>query len=232
VPESGFASTERRNIAARWAFSAERELNMRASTAYFAGAGTIIVAIVAGLGGGLLMADIMGAKSPKPGAEMTRLERRMSPEPIKAAEAPPEPVPYLAAAPAANVAAPPAQAQPQVEAAHSAPNAAQPADTSAPVPPASPAPQVAAAPVAQPAAPEKTAAPVAAFARARDADIKRAEDRRRAERRQQWAERRRQRQPELKAVEEKVREDTEPRQEPAVEPVKIEMPLIRLFGPD
>jgi hypothetical protein len=209
---------------------------MRASTAYFAGAGTIIVAIVAGLGGGLLMADIMGAKSPKPGTEMTRLERRMSPEPIKAAEAPPEPVPYLAAAPpappgpGAAVAAAPAQVQPQTEVAKSAP--AQPADTSTTVPPASPALQVAAAPVAQPAAPEKTAAPVDAFARARDADIKRAEDKRRAERRQQWAERRRQKQQELKAVEEKVREDIESRQEPAVEPVKIEMPQIRLFGPD
>jgi hypothetical protein len=208
---------------------------MRISTAYFAGAGTIIVAIVAGLGGGLLMADIMGAKSPKPGTEMTRLERRMSPEPIKAAEAPAEPVRYLAAAPpapAADVAAPPAQAQPQIEAANSAPNAAQPADSSAAIPPARPAPQVAAAPVAQPAAPEKTAKPDDAFARARDADIKRAEARHRAERRQQWAERRRQRQQELKAVEENVREDTEARQEPAVEPVRMEMPQIRLFGPD
>jgi hypothetical protein len=206
---------------------------MRASTAYFAGAGTIIVAIVAGLGGGLLMADIMGAKSPKPGTEMTRLERRMSPEPIKAAEAPPEPVPYLAAAPpgpGAAVAAAPAQVQPQTEVAKSAP--AQPADTSTTVPPASPAPQIAAAPVAQPAAPEKIATPADALARARDADIRRAEDKRRAERRQQWAERRRQKQQELKAVEQKVREDIEPRQEPAVEPVKIEMPQIRLFGPD
>jgi hypothetical protein len=87
--------------------------------------------------------------------------------------------------------------------------------------------------VAQPVTPEKIAAPDEAFARARDADIKRAEARRRAERRQQWAERRRQRQQqELKAVEEKVREDTEPRQEPAIEPVRIEMPQIRLFGPD
>src|SRR6201999_918137 len=108
-----------RNIEARWAFSAEREPSMRVSTAYFAGAGTILVAIVAGLGGGLVIADIMGAKSPKPGTEMTRLEGRMSPEQIKAVEAPPEPVPYLAAAPpapAANVAPPPAQAQPQIEA--------------------------------------------------------------------------------------------------------------------
>jgi hypothetical protein len=120
-----------------------------------------------------------------------------------------------------------------MEAANSAPTAAQPADTSATVPPASPAPQVAAVPVAQPVTPEKIAAPDEAFARARDADIKRAEARRRAERRQQWAERRRPRQQqELKAVEEKVREDTDPRQEPAIEPVRIEMPQIRLFSPD
>jgi hypothetical protein len=208
---------------------------MRVSTAYFAGAGTILVAIVAGLGGGLVIADIMGAKSPKAGTEMTRLERRMSPEPIKAAEASTEPVPYLAAAPpapAANIVAPPAQAQPQVEAANSAPpTAAQPADTSASIQPASPAPQ-AAAPVTPSVAPEKTAAaPEDAFARAQAADARRAEDKRRAERRQQWAERRRQRQQqELKAVEEKVREDSEPRQQLTAEPVRIEMPLIRLFG--
>jgi len=208
---------------------------MRASTAYFAGAGTIIVAIVAGLGGGLVIADIMGAKSPKPGTEMTRLERRMSPEPIKAAEAPPEPVPYLAAAqpsaPGAAVAAAPVPAQPQTEVANSAP--AQPADTPAAVQPASPAPQVAAAPAASPAAQEKAAAPEVAFAKARDADVRRAEEKRSTERRQQWAERRRQRQQqELKAVEDKVREDTEPKQQLTAEPVRIEMPLIRLFGPD
>ena len=57
---------------------------MRASTAYFAVAGTVVMAIVAGLSGGLLMADIISPKSPKQRTEMTRLERRMSPEPIKA----------------------------------------------------------------------------------------------------------------------------------------------------
>jgi hypothetical protein len=80
---------------------------------------------------------------------------------------------------------------------------------------------------------EQTAAPEDAFAKARDADVRRAVEKRRVERRQQWAEKRRQRQQqELRAVEGKAREETEPRQEFAVEPVKIEFPRIRLFDPD
>ena len=54
---------------------------MRASTAYFAGAGTVIAAIAAGVGGGLLIADMVSPKTPK--TELSRLERRMSPEPIQ-----------------------------------------------------------------------------------------------------------------------------------------------------
>src|ERR1700730_7611867 len=96
---------------------------MRAATAYFAGAGTVIAAIVAGVGGGLLIADMLSPKSPKQGTEMTRLERRMSPEPIPAA-APSEPVPYLSApqpsAPSKIVAAAPPLAPAQTEAATSA----------------------------------------------------------------------------------------------------------------
>jgi len=62
--------------------------------------------------------------------------------------------------------------------------------------------------------------------------VKRAEQRK-SERRQRWAEKRRQRQQqELRAVEEIVREDTLPSQEFAAEPVRIEMPQSRLFGPD
>jgi hypothetical protein len=74
--------------------------------------------------------------------------------------------------------------------------------------------------------------------KARDADVRRearrgAEEKRKAERRQQWAERRRPRQDqELRDVEAKVREETEPRQVFAAEPVKLEMPRIRLFGPE
>jgi hypothetical protein len=207
---------------------------MRASTAYFAGAGTVVAAIVGGVGGGLLIADMIHPKSPKQGTEMTRLERRMSPEPIQAAPGPSEPVQYLAApqlsAPGAAVAAAPAQAQ--TETVNSESTRAQPVNTSAATQREAPAPQPA-APAAQPVALEQTAAPEDAFAKARDADVRRAVEKRRVERRQQWAEKRRQRQQqELRAVEGKVREETEPRQEFAVEPVKIEFPRIRLFDPD
>ena len=69
----------------------------------------------------------------------------------------------------------------------------------------------------------------------RDADAKPAVDKHRFERRRQWAERRREprrHEQDLDAVEQSVREDTEPRREFAVEPAKIEMPRIRLFGAD
>jgi hypothetical protein len=53
---------------------------MRSATAYFAGAGTVIAAITAGLGGGLLISNIVSPQQPKQGSsEVTRLERRMSP---------------------------------------------------------------------------------------------------------------------------------------------------------
>ncbi len=200
---------------------------MRASTAYFAGAGTVIAAIVAGVGGGLVIADMISPKSSKQGTETTRLERRMSAEPIQAAPGPSEPVQYLAtpqlSAAVAPVAAAPAQAQAQTEAGDSGSTRAQPAI-------ARPAVSQAATSVAQPAAREQTAAPENALAMARAAEAKRAMERRRAERRQQWAEKRRQRQQqELRAVEQTVREDTEPRQFVA-EPVRMQAPQFRLFG--
>lgn len=201
---------------------------MRASTAYFAGAGTVIVAIVAGVGGGLLMADVISPKSSKQGNEMSRLERRMSTEPIQAAT-PSESVPHQAApaAPVTTVAAGPAQTsgQTQTEAVNSTPTPNQPVDTSASAKPEAPAPQ--------PAATQQTATTEDAVAKARDADVKRAEEKRKSERRQQLAEKRRQRhQQELRAVAERVREDTLPRQEFAAEPMPMEMPQIRLFGTD
>jgi len=57
-------------------------------------------------------------------------------------------------------------------------------------------------------------------------------EKRRADRRQQWAEKRRYQQrqeQELRDVEQKVREQTEPAQAFAAEPVKLDMPRIRLF---
>jgi hypothetical protein len=183
---------------------------MRTSTAYFAGVGTVMAAVVAGLGGGLLISNIVSPHAPR--TEMSKLELRMSERPILATNASSEP-------------APPATSPPP-----------------------------AAAPVTQAATSEPVKPPEAAFARASDADLKArdanvkppdgdvrrearrsAEEKRRAERRQQWTERRRhlQRQDQdLRDVEAKVREDTEPRQVFAAEPVKLEMPRIRLFGPE
>jgi hypothetical protein len=208
---------------------------MRALTAYFAGAGTVVIAIVAGLGGGLVIADMIHPKSAKQGTEMTRLERHMSSEPVQAKPGPSEPVQYLAtpqlSAPIAAVAAAPAQAQTETAASESA--RVQPAVTAATAQPAAPASQPA-TPAVQPVAPQQAAAANEnAVARARDADVKRVVEmeKRKLERRQQWAERRRQRQQqELRAVE--IREDTEPRQVFAAEPARSEMPLIRLFGPE
>ena len=215
---------------------------MRASMAYFAGAGTVLAAIVGGVGGGLLIADIVSPKSPK--QELSRLERHMSQQPIPAAATPSEPVPYLSApqpsAPGTTVAAAPEQPQPQTQTASTAPPA-QPADASQTKQAESPAKQAEApapkpaAPVAQPVVHELNAVPDDALAKARGGEVRRAEGNRKFERRQQWTERRRykqRQQQELIAVEEKVREDTEPRREYVAEPAKIEMPLIRLFGPE
>ncbi len=200
---------------------------MRISTAYFAGVGTVIVAVGAGLGGGYLAANIA---SP-PTQAVSKLERRMSAEPISVTTAPTEPVQRVVAT---NAAPAPAQQQTLQQ----RPSQAQAAGLSANAPAAEEKPtnNVAAAhPVqatpkpSKPAdqADEKTIAPRDAFARARDADIKRAEaEKRRAERRQQWADKRRLQQPreqELEAVEQSVREVTEPRQIFAAEPVRIRL---------
>jgi hypothetical protein len=222
----------------------DRESNMCASTAYFAGAGTVIAAIVAGVGGGLVIADMISPKSPKQGTELSRLERRMSSEPIQAAAGPSEPVQYLAApqpsAAVAPVTAAPAQAQAQAqaEASNSGSTRAQPGIAQ----PAAAAQLTAsdtqaAAPAARPAAREQIAVPEVALANARDAEVKRADaeakramEKRKAERRQQWAEKRRQRQQqELRAVEQNIRGDTEPRQF-AAEPARMQTPQFRLFG--
>lgn len=222
---------------------------MRTATAYFAGAGTVIAAIVGGVGGGLLIADMVSPKSPK--VEMTRLEQRMTSQPIRAEAAPQEtvPVPYLAApspAAVANVAAPSAQpVQAQTETTNPPPPAA-PAETVAAAPPAAPATQSQTSPsqpvVQKPAAvgpePQKqvAGAPEDAQAKAKDDDLKRAgAERRKVERRERWAERRRQvRRPdrELLEVEQRVREETEPRALFAAEPERTQMPRIRLFDAD
>jgi len=209
---------------------------MRASMAYFAGAGTVIAAIVVGVGGGLLIADMISPKSPK--QELTLLERRTPPAPIQAVAGASEPVPYLAApqpsAPASAAARAPIQANTPAD--NSASTPAPPVDTAAGSKTAvSPAP---AAPLTQAPAREQTATPQTAsseeaLAKPRDSDVKRTTEKRRFERRQQWTEKRRyqpRQDQELREVEDRVREETEPRREFAAEPVRIERPLIRLFG--
>lgn len=191
---------------------------MRVSTAYFAGVGTVAVAIAAGLGGGLLLGDLMSPQQPKhPSSEVTRLEQRAAPQPIPAMAGTSQPVPYTAATPITNAvgepAAPPQQpapqqAQPKVQEVSTKP--AEPAksqpERSAAVQPVTTQPSVSA---------EQHAAPEESFARARDADLKRrADDRRKAERRQQWADKRKSRERQgdnLDSVEASVREATEAR---------------------
>src|ERR1700738_4760257 len=139
---------------------------MRASMAYFAGAGTVIAAIIGGVGGGLMIAEMVSPKSPKQVVEQTRLERRTSPAPISAANAPSEPVQYLSASqlPPSVAAAEPVPAPAQTQADNSASKPPQPVDTTAAPQPSAQAPQPAAA-AAQPVAHEQTAAADDAVAR-------------------------------------------------------------------
>ena len=233
---------------------------MRTTTAFFAGAGTIAVALAAGLGGGLLISNIVSPHAPRHGAELSKVERRAT-DPIPVANAASESSSYIEATQAAAtkpVTVSPApqapsqeaqqqQAQPQAQQANATPApvpqaAAQPADrqparnanSTAPV--SNPQP---AATSPQTAARDPSATTDNAFARARDADVKRelrrAEEKRKAERRQQWVEKRRYRgrgDDELRDAEQKVREETDSPRIFAAEPVRSETPRIRLFGDD
>jgi len=211
---------------------------MRATMAYFAGVGTVVVAVAAGLGGGLLISNIVSPHEPK--TETSKLEQRMSSKPIPVSNAPSEPVSYLAATtPVAPGSSAAATAAPQTGPAAAASTPAPPAEAqgSASAPVAASVPQTV-PPVAQAANSEQVKAPENAVARASDADVRREarrearrlEQKRRAERRQQWADRRRPRpDQELLDVEAKVREETEPRQAFRAEPASLGMPRIRLF---
>jgi hypothetical protein len=213
---------------------------MRAATAYFAGVGTVAVAIAAGLGGGLLLGDIMSPQQPRnQSSEVTRLEQRMSSQPIPATNGSSQPVPYTPSPQIANTAADPQgqtqqqaqppqqaqspqaqpqQAQPQVQKASTRPADTKPAaerkqveQKPAEQKPPSQATAVAAPP---PASGEQRAAPEESFAKARDADVKR-DDRRAEDKRKhrKWSDKRkwRQRHDDLGDVEASVRADTERR---------------------
>ncbi len=230
---------------------------MRAATAYFVGAGTIIAAIAIGLGGGIVAGNIMNPISPKQGPDTSRLEHRAQPE--VATAAPSEHVPYLAGSQAmVGALGAPAQAEPENTVGQRAAgksivgSVTPPAPQQAAVSNEKPD-EVAGTDVrnevksanAQPTEPAKpvekrTESPAAsenAYAKASDADVKRAASgQRRAERRKYWAERRRN---ETRASRERtdwddvarsVREDSESR-DWASGP-RSGLPQIRLFGSD
>lgn len=179
---------------------------MRASTAYFVGAGSIVAAIAIGLGGGIVAGNIMHPIAPKQGPDTSKMERRAESSATQATtNAPSERVQYLTGSQSfgAMIAAP-AQAQGEAKPeakpdagttqANAESQAPPPAQTTAAVEPPKPTPTSpqATKPVEQQASTEPASSPDNAYAKARDADVKRAaSERRRAERHERWAERRR-----------------------------------------
>ena len=99
---------------------------MRASMAYFAGVGTVVAAVAVGLGGGLLISNIVSPHEPR--IEMSKLEQRMASKPIPVSNAPSEPVSYLAATPAASSPITVATPAPQTAPANAASKPAPPAE--------------------------------------------------------------------------------------------------------
>lgn len=203
---------------------------MRNSTAYFAGAGTVAIAVALGLGGGLMIARSISPN--KPPLETTKLERQVS----NAQPAPSAPVSsYLAATQAAAI-------TPIVV----TPSAKTLADQSQSVLQGQPSAQAAPRPAVN--APEDAMAKMDikadvkqpdirtddADAKARPAERRRSAERHRSERRQQWAEQRRsqrRRDPDLREVEQAARDDSAPRTY-AAQPPELAGPRFGLFGDD
>jgi hypothetical protein len=221
---------------------------MRASTAYFVGAGSIVAAIAIGLGGGIVAGNIMHPIAPKQGPDTGKMAQRAEATAPATTSAPLERVQYLTGSQSFGVMiAAPAQAQsetkPDVQAtqASAEPPAPPPPQTTAAVEPPKPVPvsppQVT-KPVEQQASTEPASSPDNAYAKARDSDVKRAaSERRRGDRHERWAERRRydprdarggRDQTDWDDVARNVRADSEPRD------VVVSRPRggFRLFGPD
>jgi len=218
---------------------------MRASTAYFVGAGSIVAAIAIGLGGGIVAGNIMNPIAPKQGPDTSKVAQRAD---NKAAS---ERVQYLtgsqafgamAAAPARAEAKPEVKPEAKPDAPTTQANAEPQAQTAAAEPPKpapSPSPQ-ATKPAEQQASTEPASSPDNAYAKARDSDVKRAaSERRRAERHERWAERRRYEQRDTRGMRDQtnwddvarsVREDSDTR-DFAGRP-RGGFPQVRLFGDD
>ncbi|MCA1478100.1 MULTISPECIES: hypothetical protein [unclassified Bradyrhizobium] len=223
---------------------------MRASTAYFVGAGTIVAAIAIGLGGGIVAGNIMNPVASKQGPDTSKMAQRAATPTPASTNAPSERVNYLSGSQAfgAMIAAP-AQAEAKPEPvkpdtpttqANVAP-APQPSQAAAVEPPKSAAAPQAARPAEQQASTEPSSSPNNAYAKARDSDVKRAaSERRRAERRERWAERRyyyEAREPrglrdrtDWDDVARNIREDSDARDHAGRS--RSGFPQIRLFGPD
>jgi hypothetical protein len=185
---------------------------MRALTAYFVGAGSIVAAIAIGLGGGIVAGNIMHPIAPKQGPDTRKMERQATTG-AATTNAPSEHVQYLNGSQAFSATVAPAQAQGdaksegsksegksetkpdtqtnQANAEPATPPTPQTAAVEPPKPaPASP-PTQAAKPAEQQASTQPSSSSDNAYAKARDSDVKRAaSERRRAERRERWAERR------------------------------------------
>ncbi|MET4424900.1 hypothetical protein AB7645_17315 [Bradyrhizobium sp. 956_D2_N1_5] len=226
---------------------------MRASTAYFVGAGTIVAAIAIGLGGGIVAGNIMNPVAPKLGPDTSKMAQRAEAAKPAMTDAPSERLQYLTGSQAfgAMIAAPaqakaksePAKSDTQASHANAEPSAPQPSQAAAaeppkPAAPASP-PQVA-RPAEQQASTEPPSSPDNAYAKARDSDVKRAaSERRRMERRERWAERRHYDPREPRGMRDRtdwddvarnIREDSDAR-DVASRP-RGGLPQIRLFGSD
>ncbi len=226
---------------------------MRASTAYFVGAGTIVAAIAIGLGGGIVAGNIMNPIAPKQGPDTSKMAQRAEATSVPAqTDTPSERVQYLtgsqafgtiiaAPAQARNEARPETKTDAQTSQAHPEPPTPQPSQAAAvePPKPAPPSPPQQAKSIEQQASTEPSASPDNAYAKARDSDVKRAaSERRRVDRRERWAGRHRYesrgattRNPtDWDDIARNVREDSEAR-DYASRP-RGGFPQIRLFGPD
>lgn len=186
---------------------------MRASTAYFVGAGTIVVAIAIGLGGGIVAGNIMNPVAPKQGPDTGKMAQRAEAAATPATtSAPSDRVQYLIGSQAfGTIVAAPAEAKDEVKAdakpeagpeakpdtqstqanAEPAPAPSQAAAVEPPkqqIKPTSPSPVT--KPAEQQASTEPVASPDNAYAKARESDVKRTtSERRRTDRRERSAER-------------------------------------------
>jgi hypothetical protein len=177
---------------------------MRASMAYFSGAGTVIVAVAAGLSGGLLISDIVSPSGTRP---PNKLEQRAgtqqalpSPQPPPntsvTASAPQAPVPYLAATQTATTTAafapgPSNSPQPEMPSSNAAPPAAK-TDAAVSTDATKPAQAQSTQSPAQQSSHDQNSSPDNAHAKAHEAELTQVVEKKaeRPERRQQWATRR------------------------------------------